>query len=302
MTQLGVDYASVDGNAPPDFAEARKAGLSFAYIRRSHAYRTPRGCVLAADPCYARDAARARLAGLTVGAFLFPSFAVGAPSPAEQLANFESAGGDVLPGTDLPVALDVEMTGRGIQDTGRSKEEVFELVLEFLRLMRARYRTVAVYTSHVQWHDDNGLGGPSSPELDGVVLWIKTPYRLRAGQRVDSVMYREPHFAMDRNDSGSYWRVPDPWHDQGWWIQQGQGDTVGFAGFSHTVDVDHFEPLSARSGGDNAMLRRCWVRAQLTGRGLDASDLFAAVRQFQSSHGLVADGVVGVRTFAALCG
>ena len=63
---LGVDIASVDGNKPVDWHAAHAAGVSFAFFRGS--YRAW------GDPTFSREAQKARDAGLTVGAYLFPGF------------------------------------------------------------------------------------------------------------------------------------------------------------------------------------------------------------------------------------
>lgn len=307
--QVGVDYASVDGNEPPDFERAkREAGLTFAYLRRSYSYLTQHGSVLAHDPVYERDAARARAAGLVVGAYLAASFAAEARSVAEQVANFEAAGGEILPG-DLPVALDVEFSGRGVQDTGRSKREVFQLVLEFVRLLRAKHQTVAIYTSHVQWHDDNGLSGPDAHVLDDVVLWQKTPYPRRARLPYVRSTWKLPHAGVSTSDPYDYWRVPIPWERNRPWLQQGEGDVTDFPGFSSTVDVDGFYPLSKTTARFADVNRIFWMQRQLirlgstsvVSMGLWSDATQAALISFQKQRGLVPDGIVGVRTYAALC-
>lgn len=300
--QLGVDFASVDGNLEPDFLRAKSAGIAFAYIRRSYCYydSVHKAYRLSHDPCYQRDAERARDAGLVVGSYLFPTFALGAPTPAEQVANFLVAGGEVIQGKDLPVALDVEFTGNGIADTHQSKEKVFSLVLEFLRELRKNFSTVAVYNSHVQWHDDNGLGGPNSEELEGVLLWQKTPYRLKAGQARDTLPPIDPHVGPLKADPHDYWRVPLPWEKQGWFMQQYQGDAVGVPGFSHTVDINRFVPFRADT---KSVVRREWLLDRLDHLTPEhvSVPLDEVLKDFQRANGLTADAIVGVATFAALC-
>jgi hypothetical protein len=164
--QLGVDYASVDGNGPPNFARMKGAGTTFVILRKSYILTDVRhGQIhLASDPTYARDAAHARAVGLTVGAYGFFSFAKGAPSAVDQIASLLGSPGDVVPGKDLPYCIDVEFPGRGIQDTGRTQAEVFATVLDLVREVRRQTGILPLlYTSHVEWHDDNGLGGPDSP-------------------------------------------------------------------------------------------------------------------------------------------
>lgn len=312
--QLGVDYASIDGNSLPNFATAFSNGVRFAYIRRAYCYfdTAHRAHRCAFDTTYARDAEAARVAGLVVGAYLAPSFRAGAPSPAEQVANFEAAPGEVLPG-DLPVALDVEFVGRGVQDTGLDARQCFQLVLEYVRELKKTHQTVAIYTSHVQWHDDNGLLGPDDPILDDVVLWQKTPYPHKAGTSYQGKAsdYHEPHVGTVAWDPHDYWRVPRPWERNRPWLQQAEGDLVNVPGFDHTVDLNVFYPLSQGTVRPTDATRLAWLSRQLTRHGYQVPEpcngLFSvhtrtALLTFQSKHGLSTDGVVGIRTYAALCG
>jgi murein L,D-transpeptidase YcbB/YkuD len=66
---------------------------------------------------------------------------------------------------------------------------------------------------------------------------------------------------------------------------QFQGDAVGLPGTTSTVDLNEFLPHSAGSSGYDTMLR-------LSGH--------PNTRAFQAAHGLVADGIIGPKTFAAL--
>src|SRR5882757_1735985 len=177
MLQLGIDFASMDVPTAPDIAAAVAGGTRFAYARRSHCYydQINRAWRLAHDPVATRDVPRLRDAGVVVGQYLFPSFHRDAPNVEAQVANFQSSGPAIMKGKDLPPALDVEFPGKGIQDTLRPQGEVFKLVLEYVRALRAAYgNSPIIYTSHVQWHDSNGLGGPTHEEISACPLWLKT--------------------------------------------------------------------------------------------------------------------------------
>lgn len=312
MYQRGVDFASIDGNNPPDFAKARAAGAEFAIIRKSFVLHdvTHNVWQLVPDKHYARDAGKARAAGLTVGSYGFFTFAKGGPSAAAQVSALIRAPGEVMRGKDLPYCIDVEFPGRGIVDTGRTQGEAFAFLLELIAEVRKQAGvSPLIYTSHVQWHDSNGLGGPTSIMLDGCPLWIKTPYRLKARQPVDLTFPRLPHAGPAKDDPHDYWRVPTPWQRHGWWLHQYQGDAVGFAGFDMTVDVSHFPVLSAASTDVGKILwaqrRLCVIGAPLRGP-LNASgkwdnDTDHAVKAFQMSHNIPATGVIDVSTFASLC-
>lgn len=312
MNRLGLDYASVDGNGPPDFVAARKAGAEFVIIRKSFVLHDPTQANwrVMTDPCFARDAEHARSAGLVVGAYGFFSFAANAPSAEEQVAKLVAAPG-LVRGKDLPYCVDVEFPGRGIIDTKRTQADAFHFLLVLISEIR-RQAAVSplIYTSHVEWHDTNGLGGPDAPALDGCPLWIKTPYRLNARQPLDKVAARDPHVGSANNDVADLWRVPKPWERQGWWLQQFQGDAISYPGFTATVDVSHFRDVSSASPNDAPRIawlqsRLCHLVAPYVGP-LNASgkwdeDTEQALVAFQIANSLVARRIVDVATFASLC-
>lgn len=302
---LEIDYASVDDDAAPDFVAAKAAGVSSVCIRRSYALHDTahNAWRLAPDPCYARDAQRARDAGLVVGAYLFPTFAKGAPSPAEQVQNFMLAGGYVLGGQDMPPCLDIEFPGRGIADTGHTQAEVCALVELFITELRKGHGcSPLIYSSHVEMHDTNGLGVQNSPTtiaaLSGCPLWVKIPYRLAARHALDQVAPRAPHYGGDPTDPADLYRVPSPWVGRGYVGLQFQGDVTGMPGFSTTVDASAV--TTTRHGDTGPYVR--WLQgacdAPVTGTYDDAT--VAAIKVAQAAENLTADGVVGPRTLARI--
>lgn len=284
---LGLDYASVD-HASPEFPALYQEGYRFAILRKSYGWWDSghRAWHLAPDTVYARDAQAARDAGLIVGSYLFPSFAKNAPSAEEQVANFVKAG-NVQRGKDLPPCIDVEFPGKnGQPDTGRTKGECLDFLKELMTEMLGAYGVYPmIYTSHVQWHDDNGLGGPSAPWISRCPLWVKVPYRLRAGNLPDDHVPAAPV-------------LPLPWQRSGWWIRQGQGDAkVGHMGQADLNDFNVFDPLAP--GAD---ARYDWV-ATAVGWGTSCpapQALSDTIKSFQVLNHLVDDGIVGPATFAAL--
>ncbi len=308
MIQYGLDYASIDGDAPPDFVKVRQAGAAFVIIRKSFALHGQP----TADPFYARDAQRARDAGMVVGSYGFVSFAKTAPSAVAQIAHLVGDGTGVIPKKDLPYCIDVEFPGRGIGETGRTQREAFEFLLELISEVRRLTGGVSpvIYTSNGQWHDDNGLGGPDSSALDGCPLWVKTPYRLAARHVFDLTLPRQPHVGVEASDPHDYWRLPRPWRRQGWWLHQFQGDALGFPQFNMTVDVSHFHPLSASTLDDAPRIG--WVQRQLSVVGapyvgaLNVTGVWdeateQSLKAFQRAHQLPGTGIVDVATFASLC-
>lgn len=290
VSTIVLDIACMDllqdahGNyIAPDFKAAYAAGVRGVYLRRSwtyfdHGHQSFRMCH---DPC-AEFADAARAAGLHVGYYLFPDFTKGAPSPVEQCANFDAAGGTIVRGLDFPVCLDVEFPGNGIADTRRTQTEVLELVREFVvELARLYGCAPAIYSSHVEMHDDNGLGlsaTSSLPWLSVCPLWQKTPYRVAPGQPFDQVMPPHPHEDAQAWDRLDLWRTPAPWRGLDCFLQQFQGDCRSIAGV-HQCDVSYF------------WIPGAWCRTRLGA---------TSVVDFQAAHNLQADGIVGLHTFCAI--
>lgn len=324
--QLVLDCADEDlGGSTPDFHALYAFGFRVAIFRRSECYYDAAHAAfrLAHDQTFARLAPLARAAGLVVGAYLFPDFSLHAPSAAEQVANFDAAGGTLIAGTDLPPMLDIEYPGKGVVETGRSQTELAGLVVEFGRALVAKYGCWGVYTSHVQVSDSNGLGGAlarlsvdDQEFLADALLWQKVPYRLAAGHPLDQVAPRDPHEGTVAWDPHDYYRVPTPWEGcGGWWIRQFQGDVRDLPGNLRQADVGDIRTTKIGDAGSHIS----WLRRRLVGEGAakcgtatstatstptlpDTFDesLDSLVRAMQTQRGLVVDGVVGPRTIAAL--
>lgn len=298
---LVADYFIGDQPTPPDCHAAVAAGVGVAIIKRMQIYfdRDHKAWIYAVDPVAARDAAAWRAAGAVVGFYDFPGWGIGAPAMRAQATAFFGAPARPIPGVDLPPTIDVEFSGRGIVDTHRTAHEVGDSLLELVGYYRAEYGTPPmIYSSHVQMCDDNGLdnvlGG--AEELGDTFLWDKVPYPVEAGHAPVPGAWREPHVGPAAWDEHDYWRIPPPWST--WWLVQQQGDVRGFPGV-HQCDLGTWHLLTADAPHDP---RWRWVQQKLgvavTGVWDAATD--QALRLFQESKGLDADGVVGPRTFVAL--
>lgn len=288
-TILGIDYASVDGNKPPDLAKAKKTGMAYAIVRATYG--------LTRDGAFQRDWVPLRKAGIVRGAYMFPVMHKSrAPEPqvAAFVASITAAGG-ILPGVDLPPVLDVEFP-KGIQATGMTRLQCLDWVHRAASLLEDTFECLPIlYTSARVWdgQDEDSLDADRIPVPDLVdcPLWLaRYPYKLRIAS----------HHRPEERDGLKIPPVPVQLGDaRDVWFHQYQGDAKGFPGFSSTVDLNRFFPLS-RSATPNERAR--WVQRKL---GLKVDGIWgprteAAVRKFQTAALLADDGVIDPKTFAAL--
>lgn len=275
---LGLDYASVDGNKPPDLAAARAAGLRFAFVRATYSKW--------ADATALRDRDAIRKAGLVFGAYLFPVMDETAAEPEEQVAAFVLAA-ELDRSNDFAPVLDLEWPG-GIAKTGRSRTDVAAWIERAVGALHAAYGCLPIVYSSTRvlaGTDDDALAGAATHALEGCPLWLaRYPYKTRIDAQLKTYEALTP--------------PPTPNGDpDGWWIHQFQGDALRFPGFSATVDLDRFNTLELGATGSRVV----WVQKRL---GLIEPDFgaatSAAVKAFQVKQGLEADGIVGAATFAAL--
>lgn len=282
---FGIDYASVDGNKPPDLAAAKAAGLRFAIVRGS--YSTWQ------DPTCSRDRAAIRAAGLTFGAYLFPVMNAGAPTPEEQVRQFLQHA-ELEPSRDFAGVLDLEWPG-GIAKTGKTRIEIANWIRR--AVAEFEHRTGCkpiVYSSArvLDGNDTDSLAGAADRMVFGCPAWCaRYPFKTR----IPAVTNDATVDALPRPP------VPRALGDaDGWWIWQYQGDAIHLPGFSATVDMDEFNLLRHGAKGTRVswVQRRVGVVEGTPGVWTDAMD--DAVKSFQQEKGLVADGVIGPATFAAL--
>jgi GH25 family lysozyme M1 (1,4-beta-N-acetylmuramidase) len=281
---LGIDYASIDGNQPPDFAAAYKWGIRFMISRAAY----PAGGKIAPDSTVARDRAAANAAGLQFGAYLFLGYNI---DPADQVAMFVNTYGPPVQG-DLPPSLDVEFPGKGISDTGLSARAALDRIEAALAALQATYPVVMIYTSARVWQED--LKNLDSDPIGRCPGWIKVAYPWKAGQN--------PH---PENIPSSV-PLPPPMRAAGaagCFIEQFQGDAVKVPGFTSTVDLDVFKNYV----GSTYDARTPWIAGRLGAFGhacdpTDATSVATAIRAFQTDIGTDVDGIVGPHTWARLCG
>lgn len=272
---IGLDYASVDGNKPPNFELAYSAGCRFAVVRGAY---TVSGTSVT-DFHMLRDREKARESGLTFGAYLILGFPLpgrwSQASAAEQVGTFARVLGK-RKRTELPPCLDVEFPN-GRKATGLSARAALAWIESAYSLLTDVYGIVSVYTSARVWSED--LDGLDSPLLATAPLWIKTPYQWQARN--------PPHLG----NLPAIGELPRPWRtpsSPGVWCRQFQGDAIGYPGFTSTVDLNEWRFPRVETP---------WLVERA---GEHPNGLAYAIRAYQAGHGLIADGIVGPATFAAL--
>ncbi len=281
---IGIDYASVDGNAPPNLLAARGAGARFAFTRA--VYGRPLSSHSKApfvDPTWARDEGPIAAAGLGRGAFLFvcyPRNGMYTPEPEEQAQAFIDYV-DLLPNHDFAPIFDVE------ERTTLSPEDTYKWTLRVATALRTHYGVWPImYTSALDWHEM--MNDHAAGDLINCQLWIAKPWPMpvRTSAHLDGVPGYSPHTIPQFGDSTN------------WLLYQCQGDALDFPGFDKTVDVSRFNTLARGATGD--AVKRLQKQLNITVDGSFGPMTESAVMAFQVKYQLGADGIVGVKTGAAL--
>jgi lysozyme len=280
---LGIDTASVAGNKNTDWVRAKAGGINFAIIRGAW------GTV--ADKDFAKSWPLIKAAGIVRGAYLFLRMD---QDSVKQVQAFFNVVGKLEPG-DLPPSLDVEFPDNKKDTKGRHGCVSWDLTpAEAMARLMAAYTEMArlfeclpiVYTSGRVWKED--LANMPAPDMIRSPLWLaRYPYKSGA-----AVLNPSPSMLAPP--------VPPPWGDaDNWWVHQFQGDATGCPGFpSGNVDLNRFNPLCPGDKGARVEWMQAKLNIPLTGKFDKATA--DNVRAFQTSKGLVADGLVGPKTFAFL--
>lgn len=287
MTILGLDYASIDANKPPDWAAEKAAGVRFAIVRASYERW--------ADVTCARDRAAIRDAGLVFGAYMMPVMGPGHPTPEEQVVVFRS-GAVLLPGRDFAPALDLEWSG-GLARYGIDRAGAVKWIARAVAEIERRFGCKPlVYSSArvLDGDDADSLGGAADRVLAGCPLWL--------------ARYPLPYRVPGRFDADGWPLPPTPniaW--TGLWMHQYQGDATRV--LSGTVDLDRFVPcernehdrIEAKLLGEHGQ-RVEWVQERI---GADVDGDFGplteiALRKWQIANRLPETGAVDLETFAKL--
>ena len=281
---IGIDYAHVDDNAPPNFLAARGAGARFVITRaiygRPFSSSTKRPEV---DSTWTRDKDAIAAAGIVRGAYLFvcyPRNGTYTPEPEEQAQAFIDYV-ELIAGKDFVPMFDVE------ERTSLTAEDTFQWTLRVAQTLHAHYGVwPMMYTSALDWHEM--LHDHAAGDLINCPLWIAKPWpmEVREPAHLDGALAYSPHTIAQFGDSTN------------WALYQYQGDALNFPGFDKTVDISRFNTLAKGTTGD--AVKKLQQQLGITVDGSFGPMTESALMAFQVKYQLGADGVVGPKTFAAL--
>jgi GH25 family lysozyme M1 (1,4-beta-N-acetylmuramidase) len=294
----GADYASIDGNKPPDFDAFRRAGGSMLWVRGSFGYYHPghKAWAIVPDPACHRDWSAIAAAGLVRGAYVGPSI-MASHTAEEQVAVFKAAldaVGGLRRGVDFPPCLDVEFPS-GIKGTGLNRAGVLQWIRDAVAAVRRLFGCwPLIYTSGRVWNDVDldCLGNPPAPDLVECPLWLaRYAYKKRQPAVIPPPNLQAPP-------------VPTPWGDS-WHAHQDQGDALGTPGFTSTVDIDRWRACELGSSGGHVAwaqrrLKSMIAYGQLAVDGAFGPQTLSAVRALQANAGLPTTGAIDPKTFCAL--
>lgn len=294
--QFVIDYASVDGDPPPDEQALKDQGVVCAFIRAD--YGTWR------DGTAHRDAQAMLDAGMALGFYTFQLHGRKVPSHEAEAAAFAAEtdrwykGGIAI----LPPMVDYEIP-KGNASTGLSTSELEASLVAGVGAYRNEYGVDPIlYISGRVYNttDTDCLGNPpAGPELTECPLAL-AHYVYKTGQ---ATWYQDP---------GAPPTIPNPWndvvpprgHEEGivgdnFWFHQYQGDTRGIRGIRQ-ADVSIFHPLGTGASGK----RTVWAQRRIGG-GLVADGSYGpkteeAVKDLQADHRLPVTGYVDLFTFEAV--
>ena len=287
MTTIGVDYASVDGGAVPDFNAAWRAGIRFVIPRAIYGRRV-KGQLdkspVFIDPVWGRDKDAIRAAGLKRTAYLFLCYekqGVVTPSPEVQAEAFHDyvkldLSIDFVPMFDVEQDSDVQSAAQQYDWTLRCATRLKELYGVW----------PGMYTSARVWAEilDSHSPGP----LLNCPLWLAKPWPwlLKTPIHLDGAPAYQPKL------------IPE-FGSNNYWIYQYQGDAIACPGFTSTVDANRFHTTGEGSKGAHVV----WAQKRL---GIAADGIFGPittqkVKELQAKNKLAADGIIGADTFAPLC-
>jgi len=259
---LGIDVADQDGRV--DWTTVKNSGKTFAFVKATEG-------VSIKDSAFAHHWPTMKAAGIIRGAYHF--FHPHTSDPVQQAKEFLKTLGKLEPG-DMPPVLDVEVTDKVDSRTviNAAKQWLAEVEKALLQQTQKPIKPI-IYTFPSFWEE---VGNPS--DFASYPLWIA-------------------HYGT-RNPS-----IPSAWQGQ-YLIHQYEGDISGVPGVSGRADLNRFNGFQLGDSG----LKVKQLQEQLTKIGLYTDTIDGhfsesvkdAIVSFQTSKGLQADGIIGIKTWVAL--
>lgn len=275
MATIGIDIASVDENATPDWVAARQQGhLQFVGLRAAEG--------LTPDTWY--PTYRRQLDAIGVPNFPYLLLTANLETPESQAQGALDIVG-TLNNHYFPLALDVEGPRRGLTAA--------QWLGWIVRAKRVIEETLGVppliYSSRTYWTDPEGLNNLPAPELTNCLGWWKF---WNAPPHSTAIYDPAPVDLLPAPPA------PPPWGAQ-FGIHQYAGDALHYPGFKSTVDLNRLHVQRQGDTGESVK----WIQRRLPGLIVDGAfgpKTDAAVKTFQILKKIPADGVVGLETLQLL--
>ncbi|MEH2458070.1 GH25 family lysozyme [Nostoc sp.] len=258
----GIDVADQDGRV--DWTAVKNSGKTFAFVKATEG-------VSIKDSAFAHHWQTMKTVGIIRGAYHF--FHPHTSDPVQQAKEFLKTLGKLEPG-DLPPVLDVEVTDKGSNQAviNGAKQWLAEVEKALLQQTKKPIKPI-IYTFPSFWAE---LGNPS--DFANYPLWIA-----HYGTKVPT--------------------IPSAWQEQ-YLIHQYEGDISGVPGVSGRADLNRFNGFQLGDSG----LKVKQLQQQLKDIGLYTNAIDGhfsesvkdAIVSFQTSKGLQADGIIGIKTWVAL--
>jgi len=278
---IGPDVASADGlGLNPDWQKCQRDGhAEFVGLRASYGS--------APDSKYAAYATQLGKLGIPYFGYLFLRFGDNVGTPEAQADTALGMIGTPNQNYFVPV-VDLEFGGK--RPTGWSVQQTLDWFLRAWRRMKSALGAdPGIYTSEVVWVDPDQMGNPTCPEIMNAWSWTKYwPFPTRSPAVYDPATVNALHEP----------KVAPPF-DGAWPVQQYQGDALHYTGLIGTCDLNRVNVV--KKGDKNGTVR--YIQRKLKVTPIDGDfgvQTELAVKAFQAVNGLVADGVVGLKTHMRL--